>query len=98
MVRIAAFVVALMALASTSTPGLAKSPQLAPAAALPAVITPNGSWTTYHHDDGRTGYDPAAPAVGTVTPTPGWTQPTLDGHASAEPLTYNRLIYAPTLN
>ena len=27
-----------------------------------AAVTPNGAWTMYHHDDGHTGYDPAAPA------------------------------------
>lgn len=58
----------------------------------------NGSWTTYHRDDGHTGYDPLAPAVGTVSPTPGWTETTLDAEVYAEPLVYNRLVYAATLN
>jgi hypothetical protein len=89
-----------MATVSISMSVSAKPPQLAlsRAAALPAVITPNGSWTTYHHDDGRTGYDPAAPTVGTVSPTPGWTQPTLDAEVYAEPLIYNGLVYVATLN
>src|SRR6266852_6421187 len=100
MVRIAALVVVLIAVVSISTTVLAK-PHVAgssPAAALTAVITPNGSWTTYHHDDGHTGYDPSAPAVGTVSPTPGWTQPTLDAEVYAEPLIYNGLVYVATLN
>ncbi len=100
MVRLAASAVALIALVCTSTTVLAKPAQFSSTrtAALPAAITPNGSWTTYHHDDGHTGYDPVAPAVGSVIPTPGWTQPALDGEVFAEPLIYNGLVYVATLN
>src|SRR5450759_1947590 len=72
-------------------------PSPAVAAPQPAVSA-NGSWTTYHHDDAHTGNDPAAPAVGAVAPTPGWTQTTLDGEVFAEPLIYNGIVYAATLN
>ncbi len=68
----------------------------APAAATP--IVPNGSWTTYHHDNAHTGYDPLPPAAATVNPTPGWTEPTLDEEVYAEPLIYNGLVYTATLN
>jgi outer membrane protein assembly factor BamB len=67
-------------------------------AAPKAAAAPNGSWTTYHHDNAHTGYDPLAPAVGTVTPTPGWTQNTLDAEIYASPLIYNGLVYIATLN
>ena len=63
-----------------------------------AVVTPNGSWTTYHHDNGHTGYDAAAPALGPVGVTPGWTETALDGQVYAEPLVYNGVVYATTLN
>ena len=94
MLRIAALVVVLMAVVFSSTAVPAK----APAAALPAVVTPNGSWTTYHHDNAHTGYDPLAPAVGSVAPTAGWALTTLDAEVYAEPLIYNGLVYAATLN
>src|SRR5713226_4653247 len=100
MLRVAASVVALLSVIFSFATASAKSPVLASIlkAASPSVITPNGSWTTYHHDDAHTGYDPAAPAVGTVSPTPGWTQPTLDAEVYAEPLIHNGLVYVATLN
>src|SRR5713226_2321267 len=100
MLRVAASVVALLSVIFSFATASAKSPILAsiPKAASPALITPNGSWPTYHHDDAHTGYDPAAPAVGTVVPTPGWTQTPLDGEVYAEPLIYNGIVYAATLN
>ena len=67
--------------------------------ARPATaVSPGGSWTTYHHDDAHSGFDPAAPTLGAVGPTPGWTDPGLDGEVYAEPLIYNGLVYAVTLN
>src|SRR5690348_10103819 len=73
-----------------------------PAAAMSAphatAIVPNGSWTTYHHDDGRTGYDASAPAATNVIATPGWTTPAMDGSIYASPLVYNGIVYAATLN
>jgi outer membrane protein assembly factor BamB len=71
------------------------------AASIPApAIAAGGSWTTYHHDNAHTGYDPLAPtaAVGAISPTPGWTQSTLDAEVYAEPLVYNGLVYVATLN
>jgi outer membrane protein assembly factor BamB len=73
-------------------------PLSAPRVGVATAVTPNGSWTTYHHDDAHTGYDPTAPAVGSVTPTSGWTETTLDGEIYAEPLIYNGIVYAATLN
>jgi putative pyrroloquinoline-quinone binding quinoprotein len=83
--------------------GLAQAPAPKAAAEVTkvvprAVLTPNGSWTTYHHDDGHTGYDPAAPALTSVQPTPGWTEAPLDGQVYAEPLIYNGRVFAATLN
>src|ERR1700694_1343845 len=73
-----------------------------PAHAAPSIPAPaaaaNGSWTTYHHDNAHTGYDPLAPAVGSVAPTAGWALTTLDAEVYAEPLIYNGLVYAATLN
>lgn len=74
----------------------------APRIAAPATTTiaGSGSWTTYHHDNGRTGFDPLAPTAvaGSINPTPGWTEPTLDEEIYAEPLIYNSLVYVATLN
>jgi polyvinyl alcohol dehydrogenase (cytochrome) len=99
--KASAVVVALVVGLSTSTTVLAKPSQL-PASpgsvTVATVVTPNGSWTTYHHDNAHTGNDPAAPAVGSVAPTPGWTETTLDGEVYAEPLIYNGLVYVATLN
>jgi centrosomal CEP192-like protein/putative pyrroloquinoline-quinone binding quinoprotein/putative pyrroloquinoline-quinone-binding quinoprotein len=67
-----------------------------PAAATP--IVPNGSWITYHRDFGRTGFDPTAPAITTVQPTPGWQLSALDGSVYAEPLVYGGVVYVATLN
>jgi len=63
-----------------------------------SAFVSRGSWTTYHHDDGHTGYDPAAPALGSISPTAGWAETALDGEVYAEPLIYNGLVYAATLN
>jgi outer membrane protein assembly factor BamB len=63
-----------------------------------AAIVPNGSWTTYHHDDARTAYDPSAPTATNVVATPGWTTPALDGQVYASPLIFNGVVYAATLN
>jgi outer membrane protein assembly factor BamB len=91
-----ALVPIVVLLVSTAGAGPAKP---SPAVATPQPAAPaNGSWTTYHHDDAHTGNDPAAPAVGAVAPTPGWTQTTLDGEVFAEPLIYNGIVYAATLN
>src|SRR5258706_10712857 len=62
------------------------------------ALTPNGSWTTYHHDNAHTGYDPSAPTLTTVRPTPGWTNTTLDGEIYAESLIFNGSVFAATLN
>src|ERR1700680_3993061 len=74
--------------AARSTAGAAGAPR--------AAVTTNGAWTTYHHDDGHTGYDPAAPAITSVQA--GWVSPVLDGEVFAEPLVFNGIVYAATLN
>jgi outer membrane protein assembly factor BamB len=78
--------------------GHAKLAPTSAATAPKAAIPGGGSWTTYHHDNAHSGYDPSAPAIGSVNPTPGWTEKTLDGEVYAEPLIYNGLVYAVTLN
>src|SRR5256712_363821 len=90
--------VAVVALAPSVAPWPARvdaSPVHAAAAG-----TGGGTWTTYHHDNAHTGYDPLAPAAvpGAIAATPGWTQPTLDGEIYAEPLIFNGAVYVATLN
>jgi hypothetical protein len=70
-----------------------QSPQAAPVAA--AAPTPNGAWTTYHHDGARTGFDSTAPPVSGAAA--GWVSPVLDGQVYSEPLVYNGLVYVATL-
>jgi outer membrane protein assembly factor BamB len=100
MVRKIGFVAALVLLLSAPTAVFAHpSAKALPARAIPmAAPVPNGSWTTYHHDHAHTGYDPAAPTLQSVAPTPGWTQTVLDGEVYAETLIYNGIVYAATLN
>jgi len=62
------------------------------------AIVANGSWTTYHHDDGHTDYDPSAPTATSVIATPGWPSAALDGEVYASPLVLNGVVYAATLN
>ena len=81
--------------AVTHTPSAKVKAAVAPRA---AAVIPNGSWTTYHHDNAHTGYDASAPAITTITPTAGWTLSTLDDEVYAEPLVYQGVVYAVTLN
>jgi hypothetical protein len=61
-----------------------------------AAVTPNGSWTEYHHDDGRTGWDAAQPPASGATN--GWTSLTLNGSVYGEPLVYQGIVYVGTSN
>jgi outer membrane protein assembly factor BamB len=69
----------------------------APTANVHAVLAAStGAWTVYHRDNGHTGYDPTIPAMSGVTT--GWASATLDGEVYAEPLVFNGVVYAATLN
>lgn len=96
------FTVAAAAIAFVAGTWLAGVPVQASArAALPHAATPivpNGSWTTYHHDDGHTGFDASAPAATNAAATAGWTMPTLDQQVFASPLIFNGIVYVATLN
>jgi putative pyrroloquinoline-quinone binding quinoprotein len=72
----------------------ASAPSAAPKSATP--ITANGAWTVYHHDDAHTGYDTTLPAA--TGASTGWVRTALDQTIYAEPLVYNGLVYAATLN
>lgn len=96
-VRFKLLVAILISASSVMTAQAHALTRSAPALIMPkAVVTPNGSWTTYHHDDGHTGFDPAAPARTSIQP--GWISPVLDGEVYAEPLVYNGVVYTATLN
>src|SRR5579864_1731008 len=58
-------------------------------------ITPNGSWPAYHHDDGHTAFDPNQATA--VSATTGWSA-SVDASIYAEPLVYQGIVYAATLN
>jgi putative pyrroloquinoline-quinone binding quinoprotein/putative pyrroloquinoline-quinone-binding quinoprotein len=92
---------AIVVLATASTPATTKQRVLAPIASTgiqQVAAGPSGSWTTYHHDNAHTGYDPTAPTMSAVLPTPGWTESALDGQVYAEALVHNGLVYTATLN
>ena len=64
--------------------------------AIPQPAPAIGSWTTYHHDDGHTGFDSTLPtAVGVNT---GWVSPALDAQIYGSPLVFRGIVYAATLN
>jgi polyvinyl alcohol dehydrogenase (cytochrome) len=65
-----------------------------PIQATPAAAS--GSWTTYHHDNARTGFDSSLPQVQSVST--GWTSAAMDGQVYASPLVYNGVVYSATLN
>ncbi len=67
----------------TATPTTATSP------------TGGGDWTTYHHDNARSGVAVGLAQVGAVTP--GWTA-TLDGAVYGQPLVVAGVVYAATEN
>jgi outer membrane protein assembly factor BamB len=60
-----------------------------------AAPVPNGSWTVYHHDNAHTGFDSTQPAA--TSASAGWVTTALDGSILAEPLVFNGLVYAVTL-
>ena len=56
----------------------------------------SGAWTAYHHDDAHTGSDGSLPnATGAIA---GWVSPVMDQEVYAEPLVYDGIVYAATLN
>ena len=61
-----------------------------------AAATASTSWTEYHLDDGHTGYDPTQPQLTAVST--GWVSATMDQNVYAEPLVFNGVVYAATLN
>jgi hypothetical protein len=67
-----------------------------PQRAVKALLTTNGAWTQYHHDDAHTGFDSTAPAVTSIAAA--WVSPTLDEAVFGEPLVYQGLVYVATLN
>jgi PQQ-like domain len=88
----------LVASAAVTVPAASAAPRPASAAphSLRSVITPNGAWTVYHHDNAHTGFDSTQAAAKGATA--GWISPTLDEQVYGEPLVYNGLVYVSTLN
>ena len=88
-------VAALVLLALTvQTPSRATTPNHTAVDTVPAAST--GAWTVYHRDNAHTGNDATLPQVTSVTT--GWTSATMDAEVYAEPLIYNGIVYAATLN
>jgi outer membrane protein assembly factor BamB len=72
------------------------APRSQPLAIKAAPVASTGAWTTYHHDNARTGFDSTLPQVTSVTT--GWTSATVDGQIYASPLVFNGVVYTATLN
>lgn len=64
-----------------------------PASAGPPAQSSAADWPGYHRDQGRTGYDPGAPAVG--SPSRAWRADT-DGAVYASPLVVGGVVIAAT--
>src|ERR1700716_2195146 len=92
--RVVVTLVVVLLLGAFVPSGPGRAAPLAPRPALAA--TPPG-WTTYHYDNARDGYDPAAAAYGSTT-TGTWTSPPLDGKLYASPLVWSGLVFAATEN
>ena len=69
----------------------------APSTAIPRAANFGAGWTTYHHDNARTGYDATAPNITSPSPSSQWNTP-LDSNVYAEPLIWNGLVIAVTEN
>src|SRR5215472_14211399 len=91
------FVVAiwLAAVMFSGGPAGAHSPANAPRI---AASTAPATWTTYHHDNQRSGYDAQQPAFnGTIAPA--WAAPaSVDGAVYAEPLVTGTMVIVATEN
>ena len=84
-------VLGLFALWLSPGPALRVGPPLHAQAAASS-----GAWTVYHRDDAHTGFDGSVPsATGAIA---GWVSPVMDQEVYAEPLVYNGVVYAATLN
>src|SRR2546422_9648657 len=85
--------VAVVALA----PSVAPLPARAAASPVHAAAagTGGGTWTTYHHDNAHTGYDPLAPAAVPwgLAPPPRVAQPPVGGEGSAPTLVLHCAVH-----
>ena len=91
---IAALVVSLLA---SGVQARTRSSPTAPVQAIPRAANFGAGWTTYHHDNARTGYDASAPSITSPSPSSQWNTP-LDSNVYAEPLIWNGLVIAVTEN
>jgi outer membrane protein assembly factor BamB len=84
---------------ATGTPGRSGAPAAAPASAGRTTVQ-LGNITTYHDNNGRTGYDGLDPSLATLTGA--WDDSNgsraLDGAVYAEPLVYHGLVVVATEN
>jgi hypothetical protein len=93
----------LIALAATLIPMPAGAGSSQTSSAVSSVATPRAAvsfgagWTTYHHDNARTGYDSTAAGITSPNPSAQWNTP-LDSNVYAEPLIWNGLVIAVTEN
>src|SRR5256885_4230377 len=89
--RATAAAVAVLLTVAFSMPAVASAPAKTTS---PKVAIPSG-WTTYHHDNTRTGYDPNAPAF-SGGPFSNWDK-ALDCQVYAEPLALSGVVYVVTM-
>jgi PQQ-like domain len=80
---------------STAVDASANVPATSASHPVATAAVANGSWTVYHHDDAHTGYDSTGAAA--TGASAGWVSTALDGSIYAEPLVFNGIVYAVTL-
>ncbi|MFI5282733.1 MAG: PQQ-binding-like beta-propeller repeat protein [Candidatus Dormibacterales bacterium] len=93
---LAAAVTLLVAFAASGAAAQTSSPLASKTRAVTAASFGAG-WSTYHHDNARTGYDATAPSITSPSPSSQWNTP-LDSNVYAEPLVWNGLVIAATEN
>src|SRR5579863_4525542 len=87
--------ISILVAAACTSPGHVAAVRM-PATKLAAANVGAG-WTTYHHDNSRTGYDPTAPAIVNTAPVSQWHNG-VDSNVYAEPLVWNGMVIIATEN
>src|SRR5438270_2551295 len=67
---------------------------IAPAQSARPAFAAGSNWTTYHHDNSRSGFDPSTPAFNGSSF--GQWSASVTGNVYAEPLIYNGVVYVAT--
>jgi outer membrane protein assembly factor BamB len=86
----------ILAACTSAGPGPSPSPPTQSASSIPPSSPARGTWTTYHRDLARSGFDRSSPPVGSVRRA--WTSVELDGDVYAQPLVFKSRVLVATEN